>query len=163
MKTLNAIILKCCSITCTFGVFSFCFSSGEYTQIHSAVAVAIVPKCRAEIVSHTSTAPHMATGSRTTHTYSHTCIYQRAAVSFITHNVVWSHRAEILQKSHHHCDTVADSVMQTECQTDTVALASQFRLCQQLFDAGRLNGRSPSRWSTASGGGGGSYWEEEKK
>lgn len=37
--------------------------------------------------------------------------------------------------------------MQTECHADTVALTSQFRLCQQLFDSGRLDGKGRSRWN----------------
>lgn len=89
----------------------------------------------------------MATDSRAAHTYSrtvhtHTLISERLLC--LSHAAVCFHLADIT-KAHYHCDTLAGSVMQTERQTDTVALTSQFRLCQQLFDPGRLHGRSRSR------------------
>lgn len=41
----------------------------------------------------------------------------------------------------------AGSVVQTQCQADTVALTSQFRVCQQLFDPHQLHGQFRSPWN----------------
>lgn len=79
--------------------------------------------CRAGIASHTSTSPHMATHSRTAHTYSHAvCTHLQctrngccAFACFYLSNIT---------KAHYHCDTLANSVTQTECQTDAAALTS---------------------------------------
>lgn len=72
--------------------------------------------CRAGIASHTSTSPHMATHSRTAHTYSHAvCTHLQCArngccafACFYLSNIT---------KAHYHCDTLVKSVTQTECQT----------------------------------------------
>lgn len=77
-----------------------------------------------------------------------TCVNCRAAVSVPVRAEVSFYLTDNT-KVHQHCDTLAGSVIQTECHADTMALTSQFRLCQQLFDSGRLDGKSRSCWNAA--------------
>lgn len=89
----------------------------------------------------------MATDNKTAHTYAHTVhtLVRGGRPPCLSHAALCFPPADVT-KAHYLCDTLAGSVMQTECQADAAALTSPFRLCQQLFELGQ----STPSWSSVS-------------